>query len=97
MFENGKSYSQLKQTCLELTTLNIKLNPIKDGSKSEGKSAYVLFNDKNTKAELFLPSNNEGFILEKTTEGNWSNNEYKLISWKGYVIQKDGKVIFGGN
>ncbi|MEO6346759.1 MAG: hypothetical protein ABIO60_02515 [Aquaticitalea sp.] len=96
MFENGKSYSQLKQTCLELTTLNTVLNALKDGSKTEGKSAYVLFNDDNTKAELFLPSNDEGIILEKSIEGNWTYKNYKLISWKGYVLQKNGKAIFGG-
>ena len=96
MFENGKSYSQIKQTCLELDTLNIVLNPLKEGSKLEGKNAYVLFNDDNTKAELFLPSNNEGLILEKSNEGNWTYKNYKLISWKGYVLQKDGKAIFGG-
>lgn len=97
MFENGKSYSELKQTCLELATLNTILNPLKDGSKTEGKKAYVLFNDDNTKVELFLPSNNEGIILEKSNEGNWTNKNYKLNSWKGYVLQKDGKAIFGGN
>lgn len=97
MFENLKSYSHLKQTCLELNTLNIKLNPLKEGSKTEGKLAYVLFDENNNKAELFLPFNNEGFILEKSNEGNWSNTEYKLVSWKGYVIQKDRKAIFGGN
>lgn len=96
MFENGKSYSELKQTCLELATLNIKLNPLKEGSKTEGQSAHVLFNDENTKAELFLPSNNKGIVLEKSNEGNWTNKNYKLISWKGYVLQKDGRSIFGG-
>lgn len=80
-----------------MTNLNIVLNSLKDGSKTEGKSAYVLFNDGNTKAELFLPSNNEGIILKKSNEGNWTNKNYKLISWKGYVLQKDGKAIFGGN
>ncbi len=97
MFENGKSYSHLKQTCLELSTLNTVLNPLKDGAMTKGKSAYVLFNNDSTKAELFLPSNNEGIILEKSNEGNWSNTEFKLMSWKGYVLQKDGKAIFGGN
>ena len=80
-----------------MTTLNTVLNPLKEGSKTEGKSAYVVFSEDITKAEVFLPSNNEGIILEKSNEGNWSNNEYKLISWKGYVLQKDGKAVFGGN
>lgn len=96
MFKNGKSFSRLKQTCLELATLNIKLNPLKDGVKTEGNPAYVLFNDVNTKAEVFFPFQNEGIVLTKTAEGNWANKNYRLISWKGYVIQKNEKAIFGG-
>lgn len=63
---------------------------------TEGKSAFVLFNDENSEAEVFLPSKDRGIVLKKTNEGNWSNAEYKLISWKGYVLQKDKKAIFGG-
>lgn len=96
MYENGRSYSELKQTCLELTTLNIKLNPLKDGAMTKGKFAYVLFNDKHAEAEVFLPTKDKGILLKKTTEGNWSNTEYTLISWKGYVLQKDGVTVYGG-
>ncbi|HEA23418.1 MAG TPA: hypothetical protein ENH87_21245 [Pricia antarctica] len=81
---------------MELTTLNIKLNPLKDGAMTEGKPAYILFNNANTKAELFLPNEDQGMVLNKTNEGNWTNSSYTLISWKGYVLQKDGLAIFGG-
>ncbi|WP_157491931.1 hypothetical protein [Gelidibacter mesophilus] len=81
---------------MELTTLNIKLNPLKEAALTEGKSAYVLFNDKNSEAEVFLPSKNKGILLKKTNEGNWSNTQYTLISWKGYVLQENNKAIFGG-
>ncbi len=61
-----------------------------------GKSAFVSFNRDNTKAEIFLSTKNEGIVLTKTNEGNWSNSEYTLISWKGYVLQQNEKPIFGG-
>ena len=32
----------------------------------------------------------------KTNEGNWSNGVYKLMAWKGYVVQHNGTPIFGG-
>lgn len=86
----------MKQACLELTTLNIKLNPLKEGAMTQGKPAFVLFNDERTKAELFLPNQDKGMVLTKMNEGNWANAEFKLISWKGYVLQKNGKAIFGG-
>ena len=63
---------------------------------TEGKPAYILFNNANTKAELFMPNKNKGMILNKTKEGNWTNTFYTLISWKGYVLQKDGIAVFGG-
>lgn len=63
---------------------------------AEGESSYLLFNSDKTIVELFLPTNNEGIILQKSNEGNWVNKNYKLISWKSYVLQKDGKAIFGG-
>ncbi len=62
----------------------------------EGRQAFLLFNDEGMKAELFLPNRDRGFVLTKTNEGNWIGNEYKLISWKGYVLQKNGEPIFGG-
>ncbi|MGJ8591143.1 MAG: hypothetical protein ACSHXF_01270 [Aquaticitalea sp.] len=96
MFENGKSYSELKQACLELATLNIQLNPLKEGAMTEGKPAFILFNDERTKAELFLPNQDNGTVLTKMNEGNWTNKTYTLISWKGYVLQKNGKALFGG-
>ncbi len=97
MFKNGQSFSNLKQTCLELTTLNIKLNRLEDGATSKGNVAYVLFDHKRKEAEIFLPFEDKGIILKKTAEGNWSMGEYKLIAWKGYVLQKSDKAIFGGS
>ncbi len=96
MFVNDKTYSHLKQTCLELTTLNTKLNPLKDGAITKGEVAYLLFDDAKSNAELFLPNFNEGLVMPKTNEGNWNNGDYKLIAWKGYALQKNGQALYGG-
>ncbi|MBU2902934.1 hypothetical protein [Maribacter dokdonensis] len=79
-----------------MTALNNKLNPLKDGAITKGKVAYLLFDDTKTNLELFLPNSNEGLVMPKTNEGNWSNGDYKLIAWKGYVLQKNGQAIYGG-
>lgn len=94
--KNGKAYSELKQTCLELRTLKTKLNPLKDGAKTAGDVVYVLFNSDNSKAEVFLPKLNKGIVLEKSKKGNWVFQNYNLISWKGYVLQEKGVAIYGG-
>lgn len=96
LFENGKAYSELKQACLELATLKTKLNPLKDGAKTDGNSAYVLFNSDNSKAEIFLPKSNKGIVLKKSKHGNWFFENYNLISWKGYVLKEKGVAVYGG-
>ncbi len=62
----------------------------------KGKAALLLFDETKTQAELFLPNANEGIVLNKTNEGNWGNGDYILIAWKGYVVQYNGKPIYGG-
>lgn len=96
LFEDGKSYSELEQSCLELATIKTKLNPLKDGAKTDGDAAYVLFSSDNSKAEIFLSKSNKGIVLEKSKQGNWTLGNYKLISWKGYVLQEKGVAIYGG-
>lgn len=97
MFVNGKTYSHLQQTCLEIATLNIKLNPLKDGAMTKGSPAFLLFDDTKSRVELFTPNSNEGLVMSKTSQGNWSNGDYTLIAWKGYVVQYKGIPVFGGN
>lgn len=96
LFEEGKSYSELEQKCLTLSTLKTTLNPLKDGAKTEGKQAYVLFNEDHSKAEVFLPKFNKGIVLKKSGEGNWVSGNYTLIAWKGYVLQEKSVAIYGG-
>ena len=96
LFLEGRVFSNLRQTCLELATLNIKLNPLKEGAIPKGPAAYLIFSEDGAEAELFLPGSDTGLLLEKTNLGNWSLNEYVLLSWKGYVLQKNGVPIYGG-
>ena len=96
LFINGKAYSNLRQKCIALSDLKTKLNPIKDGAMTSGDAAFIIFDETQSKAELFLPNTNKGLVMLKENEGNWKNGDYYLIAWKGYVIQYKGKPIFGG-
>ena len=62
----------------------------------KGKPAFLIFNGTKSKAELFLPNSNKGIIIDKTSEGSWSNGNYMLIAWKGYVLQENGQAVYGG-
>jgi hypothetical protein len=97
LYINGKAFSSIRQDCLDLDSLSTTLGPLKDGAQTTGKSAYLLFNKTQAEAEIFLPNRNEGIVLQKSNTGNWQNREYKLISWKGFVLQYNGEPIFGGN
>lgn len=96
LFENGKVFSTIEQNCLELARLKIKLNPLKDGAMTEGSPAYLLFNETQSKVEVFLPKSNKGMVLEQLSPGNWAFGNYRLQSWKGYVLQEKGLAVFGG-
>ncbi|KEY18957.1 hypothetical protein [Kaistella antarctica] len=80
LFKNGQSFSNLKHSCLELSTVNIQLNPLENGASTKGNICYILFDNKNNNGEIFLPLQDKGIILKKTVEGNWSNGEYNLIA-----------------
>ena len=65
-------------------------------SKSKLKKNFNININPITLTKRFFPYQEKGVVLKKTTQGNWSNATYKLIAWKGYVVQQNGKAIFGG-
>ncbi len=96
LFADGKSFSNIRQACIGLDSLPFKLNPLRDGMMTEGDPAYLLFDGSKTKAELFLPEQDQGILLEKTAPGNWADDDYLLIAWKGYVLKRNDVPIYGG-
>ncbi|MGH2667033.1 hypothetical protein [Flavobacterium sp.] len=92
----GFLYSELKKECIYVKTVSVVLNPLKNGMATTEPKAYVLFSDDTAKAELFLPNETKNIILSKTSEGNWAAGDYKLMAWKGYVLQYKDKPVYGG-
>ena len=95
----GMMWSGIKNDCIDLSKTATRLNPIE--MKDRGKSpAYLIFSDDKTKAEVYLPDNDHSVMIErKGKEGNWTwqHDDLKLIMWKGYVLQKKGVAIYGGD
>ncbi len=96
VFEFGTVRSALSGTCIVTAELEVKLSSLKDGAITRGPLAYLAFNEDLAKAELFLPQTEAGIVLSKTVAGNWENETYRLLSWKGYVLQQNGIAIYGG-
>ena len=94
----GTVWSVVKNNCIQLSAVATRLNPIE--RKDKGKSpAFVIFSNDRYHAELYLPQADSAIILErKGKEGShfWQKEDLKLIPWKGYVLKKGNRAIYGG-
>ncbi len=93
----GYTWSKLNKECVRIFT-GIQLNPANNlNTDDETLCAYVLFNEKADKAEVFLPDE-KSFILSRSGEGKpWIKDEYQLIPKNGYVLTKGGATIYSGD
>ncbi|MBC7557720.1 MAG: hypothetical protein H7195_12250, partial [Chryseobacterium sp.] len=96
---SGQTFSALKNGKISLKKDAITLKSLTELST---ENAYVVFNEDQSKAEVFLPNGKNGIVMErKGTEGNyaWTDGTYELIQSKGYILRtlKDPKPLFGGD
>ena len=94
----GYVWSSIKKSSVQISEIGTQLNPIQVKDK-ETSAAYFIFSDDKSKAELFLPTSTNSVILTRNgTEGNfvWTNEEFELLTWKGYVLKKNKVAIYGG-
>jgi len=93
----GYVWSKVNKECVKGFS-GIQLNPIdKTNNEDETLSAYVLFNEDASQAEVFLP-NASSIILTRSTEGKpWVFQDWQLIAWKGYVLKKAGESKYSGD
>ena len=74
----GETWSQLKQSCIQIFNVGQRLNPIETKDGEAIISAFVLFNDDKSEAELFLPNTQSNTILKITDNQNYESGEYKF-------------------
>lgn len=94
----GYTWSQVKKECVRIFESGIRLNP-QDTSLDQTTSAFIIFNEEQTVAELFLPFEKGSLLLERTgAEGNyqWKYGDYALSVWKGYVLTVGNKTLYHG-
>lgn len=94
----GFVWSKVNKECVKGFS-GIQLNPSdKPDNQDETVSAYVLFNEDASKAEVFLPKDTASIILTRAAEGKlWILNDWQLVPWKGYVLKKGVIVMFSGD
>lgn len=90
----GYTWSTLKKECIRIFE-GTKLSHTEETGKTYTTAAYVIF--EGNKAELFLDTQKESIILERKSEGDsWTKGDLQLVPWKGYVLKKEGKIIYTG-
>lgn len=90
----GYTWSVLKNKCIRIFE-GTKLSHAEETGKTYTTAAYVVF--EGNKAELFLDTQKESIILERKSEGDsWTKGDLQLITWKGYVLKKNGEIIYTG-
>ena len=94
----GFVWSKVNKECVKGFS-GIQLNPSdKPDNQDETVSAYVLFNEDASKAEVFLPKDTASIILTRAAEGKpYILNDWQLVPWKGYVLKKGVVVMFSGD
>ncbi|MCF6128814.1 hypothetical protein L1S35_03965 [Flavobacterium sp. AS60] len=94
----GYVWSKVNKECVKGFS-GIQLNPTdKQDNQDETLSAYVLFNEDASQAEIFLPKDTTSIVLSRAAEGKpWVLNEWQLVPWKGYVLKKGTVTMFSGD
>lgn len=73
----GETWSQLKQNCIQIFNVAQRLNPVETKAGEAITSAFVLFNEDKSEAELFLPNTTSNAILKTTDKVTYENGQFK--------------------
>jgi hypothetical protein len=94
----GYVWSKVNNECVKGHS-GIQLNPMHvANNEDETASAYVLFNEDASMAEVFLPKDTSSIVLTRSAEGKpWVYKDWQLIAWKGYVLKKGGENKYMGD
>ena len=95
----GYVWSTFKNSCVLPYEAGITLLPI-DVSLDPRQAAFLIFNEDQTEAEVFIPGREGSFILQrKGQEGGytWVSGKLTVFAWKGYVLQESGKTLYHGD
>ncbi|AXG74615.1 hypothetical protein DVK85_10360 [Flavobacterium arcticum] len=94
----GYRWSSIRNKCIRIFEEGYRLNAITE-LKSEGtaKSAFVIFEEKGNRAELYLPNTTSSILLEREKEGNhYQNTTWSLQLNDGYSLLKNGEPQYAG-
>lgn len=93
----GYTWSEVKKECIQIFASGTALTAV-DPSLNKSLAAYVVFNEDQTKAELFMASVKGSKVLQrKGSSGSytWESGAFKLSSGAdGYVLKEGSKTLY---
>ncbi len=92
----GQTWSEIKQGCIQVFNVGLRLNPTE---KKEGEaviSAFVIVSDDQSKLELFLPDNKNTIILDKVENDIYRKDSYKYDAKKS-ALYKNNMIKYKGD
>lgn len=88
----GYTWSALKNECVRIFEAGTALRPV--DSTGVQMAAFVIFDG--DKAELFVQTEKPLVLMRKAEGEPFTGGQWQLIPWKGYVLKKDGKILYTG-
>ncbi|MDO5510447.1 MAG: hypothetical protein Q4F57_07105 [Weeksellaceae bacterium] len=75
----GQTWSALKQDCVQVFEVGQRLNPTQTAQGAATISAFVIFNDDKTQAEIFVPDENANPVLKQSEPGVYQDDKYRFV------------------
>ncbi len=90
----GYTWSELKQNCIRIFEDGVQMTAV-DSSLDQSLAAYVVFNADSSKGELFIPNENNGFLLAKSGAQTWVNSTYQLsVTDKHFMLKRGATSLY---
>ncbi|PQJ20716.1 hypothetical protein [Tenacibaculum sp. SG-28] len=91
----GYTWSELRQECIRTFEVGVRLNPVESNEDSTIISAFVVFNDAKSKAELFLPEAKGTMIMEQSEGKTFIKDQY-TFNPEDATLSVNGEVTYKG-
>ncbi|WP_104382430.1 hypothetical protein [Sphingobacterium sp. HMA12] len=92
----GQTWSEVKQGCIQVFNVGMRLNPVGTKAGDAVISAFVVANDDKSKMELFLPDDNKTTVILNKTEDNLYQKDIYKYDAKKSDLYVNGTVKYKG-
>ncbi|MGL4583881.1 MAG: hypothetical protein ACRCVU_12970 [Flavobacterium sp.] len=101
-YSAGYRWSELEDDCIRIFEKGFRLNPVgvvgddveENEMEDNDVSCFVIFSKDKKKAEIYLPNQKKGVVLEQSKDKSAYINDGWELSKEGMVLKKKGEVVF---